>query len=347
MAGSEKEAPTEGGPPRRRRLYSGIQPTGDLHIGNYLGAIANWVRLSQPFAATFGIVDYHAMTMPYEPKVLSDRIREMAADLIACGLDPEICTLYVQSQGPAHTELAWILSCVAPMGELERMTQFKDKARQSKKTVNAGLFTYPILQTADILLYKGEAVPVGEDQLQHLELSRVIARAFNRRFGKTFPEPKPIVGDGARILGLDGQSKMSKSLDNQVELAEAPESYRKKLARAVTDTQRVRRDDPGRPEVCNIFTLHGHFTPEQEREEMAAGCRTAAFGCYDCKMRFCDHMETVLGPIRERSLELRARPAEIDGLLAEGASRASAVAAETLREVRERTGIAGPFGRTG
>jgi tryptophanyl-tRNA synthetase len=324
---------------KNKRLFSGIQPTGTLHIGNFLGAIANWITYAEEHSAVYSIVDYHAMTMPYEPANVGRACTEMAAGLIASGLDPDKCTLYVQSQVPEHTELAWILSCVTPMGELSRMTQFKDKSQQNKKGVNAGLLNYPILQAADILLHKGQLVPVGADQLQHLELSRVVARNFNRRFGKTFPEPNAVTGKGARIVGLDGNAKMSKSLGNQVDLTEPYDSLKKKLSRAVTDTQRVRRDDPGRPEVCNVFSLHGHFTPEAKRAELDAGCRDASIGCFDCKMVLVAHMDQFLAPIRARSEDLLSKPDEIADILHAGATKARQSARETLCEVREKTGL--------
>lgn len=330
---------------RPRRLFSGIQPTGTLHIGNWLGAIQNWVRLIEETDATFCVVDYHAMTVDYDPADMAPRIRAMATELIACGVDPERCTLYVQSQVPEHTELAWILMCVTPIAELERMTQFKDKAAQHKKNVNAGLFSYPALQAADILLHLAEVVPVGEDQVQHLELSRMLARKFNRRFGRILPEPRPIVGAGARIMGLDADNKMSKSLGNQVDLCAPTEEITRMVTRAVSDPQRIRRDDPGRPEVCNIYSLHGHFTPEAEREAIAVACRAGTIGCFDCKKTLAGGIDAAVAPIRDRAAELREQPGAVDDLLAHGAAKARARARETIDRVRDACGIAGPFGR--
>ena len=239
-----------------QRIFSGIQPSGELHLGNYLGAVKNWVTLQHTYESFFCIVDYHAITVPYEPDDLRQRTRDMAVSLIASGLDPSVCTLFVQSMVPEHTELAWIFNTVTPLGELERQTQFKEKAAR-QESIPAGLLNYPVLQAADILLYKAELVPVGEDQVQHLELSREIARRWNAKFasgnGEFFPEPKPLLTPARRVMGLDGQAKMSKSLGNTVGLLEDPKDVWDKLRPAVTDPKRVRRTDPGTPEVCTIY----------------------------------------------------------------------------------------------
>src|ERR1700674_2450160 len=240
------------------RIFSGIQPSGSLHIGNYLGAVKNWVDLQHKYESFFCIVDYHAITQPYEPADLRARTLDMALSLLAAGLDPTKCTLFVQSMVPEHTELAWIFNTLTPLGELERQTQFKDKA-QRQESVPAGLLNYPVLQAADILLYRATVVPVGEDQVQHLELSREIARRWNARFaGGTpfFPEPKPLLTPTRRIMGLDGQSKMSKSMGNTIGLLEEPEEIWAKLRPAVTDPKRVHRTDPGTPEVGTTYHRH-------------------------------------------------------------------------------------------
>ncbi len=216
------------------RIFSGIQPSGEIHIGNYVGAIRNWVKLVERYECIFCVVDYHAITIDYEVTELRRRILEAAAVLVACGLTPERCTVFIQSQVLEHTELAWIFNCVTPIGELERMTQFKEKGRQHRENINLGLLAYPVLQAADILVYKAGFVPVGEDQVQHVELSREIARKFNARFGETFPEPQAILSDAPKILGLDGKSKMSKSLNNTLGLLESPESIWEKLRIAAT-----------------------------------------------------------------------------------------------------------------
>ncbi len=320
------------------RVFSGIQPTGELHLGNYLGAVKNWVELVDDYDCIYCIVDLHAITVPYEPDELPDRVFDVAVSLLAAGLDPERCTLFVQSAVPEHTELAWILNTVTPLGDLQRMTQFKEKAAR-QESVEAGLLNYPVLQAADILLYRGERVPVGEDQFQHLELTREIARRWNRRFGELFPEPEPLAGTGPRILGLDGASKMSKSLGNTIPMIADRETFRSTVGTAVTDPARVRRDDPGNPHVCNVFALHEHFTDGAERDEIEVRCQTAELGCVDCKRRLADHLADDLAPIRERARELEAEPDRVHEILADGARRCRSIARETLAEAYERMGL--------
>jgi tryptophanyl-tRNA synthetase len=333
------------------RIFSGIQPSGELHIGNYLGAVKNWVALQHQYESFFCIVDYHAITVAYEPEDLRRRTRDMAVSLLAAGIDPEACTLFVQSMVPEHTELAWIFNTLTPLGELERQTQFKEKSAK-QESIPAGILNYPVLQAADILLYKADLVPVGEDQVQHLELSREIARRWNARFDPRsvnsdsgtsegfFPEPKPLLTPTRRIMGLDGQAKMSKSLGNTVGLLEAPGDIWEKLRPAVTDPKRVRRTDPGTPEVCNIFHLHKAFSPPETVEHVAVQCRTAGWGCIDCKRVLFESMEREIAPIRERAAAIRARETEVDEILAAGAERARKIARETLREAKERMGLA-------
>lgn len=323
----------------RKRLFTGFQPTGELHIGHHIGAITNICRLLADHEAIVSIVDYHAITVEYDPAAMKDRIFKAAAMLMADGLTPDRCTLFVQSAVPEHTELAWILSTVTGMGELERMTQYKDKSKDNAENINAGLFTYPVLQAADILLYRAGVVPVGEDQAQHLELSREIARRFNRRYGNIFPEPATLLTEIPRILGLDGKRKMSKSLGNDVRLSEKPEAVWKKLSTAVTDENRKRRTDPGNPAVCNIFTLHRFFTGEAERRKIDADCRSAAIGCVDCKKVLAAGMERDLGPVRARYEEYLARPETVWQNLEAGAARCRAIARETMRDVRKAMGL--------
>jgi tryptophanyl-tRNA synthetase len=323
------------------RIFSGIQPSGELHIGNYLGAVKNWVALQHTAESIFCIVDYHAITGTFEPAQLRQRRRDMALGLLASGIDPNVASLFVQSDVPEHTELAWIFNSVAPLGELERQTQFKEKS-QRMESVNAGLLTYPILQAADIMLYRADLVPVGEDQLQHLELSRVIARRWNAQFAaeeEFFPEPKPLLTPTRRIMGLDGQSKMSKSMGNTIGLMEPREEIWAKLRPAVTDPKRIKKTDPGTPEVCNIYHLHKAFSPPATVEHVAAQCSTAGWGCIDCKKVLLDSMETELVPIRTRAEELRAQPAQLEDALASGADKCRAIARETMRGVRDRMGF--------
>ncbi|HEY4953749.1 MAG TPA: tryptophan--tRNA ligase [Gemmatimonadaceae bacterium] len=325
------------------RIFSGIQPSGEPHIGNYLGAIKNWVTLQREYESFFCIVDYHAITVPYEPADLRQRTRDMAISLIAAGVDPSACTLFVQSMVPEHTELAWIFNTITPLGELERQTQFKEKSAK-QESIAAGLLNYPVLQAADILLYKADLVPVGEDQVQHLELSREISRRWNAKFAPEglpfFPEPKPLLTPTRRIMGMDGQTKMSKSMGNAIGLLEDPKDIWEKLRPAVTDPKRVRRTDPGTPEVCNIYHLHRAFSSPATVEHVAVQCRSAGWGCIDCKRVLFESMEAELGPIRERAAEVTANVSELNEMLAAGAAHARSLARETLREVKDLMGLA-------
>ena len=323
----------------KKRLFSGIQPSGDVHIGNYLGAIKNWVRMIEQYDCIFCIVDYHAITIEYDPKEMQRCILNAAAVNIAAGLDPNRCTIFVQSYVPEHTELAWILNTITPMGHLERMTQFKDKSKQHRENINAGLFTYPVLQTADILLYKGEAVPVGEDQVQHIELAREIARKFNLRYGETFPDPQEVLSAAPRIMGLDGKTKMSKSLGNYISLVETPESIWKKLSTAVTDENRKRRTDPGNPEICNLFTLHKHFSKKEQIDRINVVCRTAEIGCIECKKILSDNIVEVLTPIRYRYEQLIKDTTYLLDLLHTCAKKCKNIAENTMSEVKRKMGL--------
>ncbi|MBA3646250.1 MAG: tryptophan--tRNA ligase [Gemmatimonadaceae bacterium] len=326
------------------RIFSGIQPSGALHIGNYLGAVENWVELQHKYDSFFCIVDYHAITVPYEPADLVARTRDMAVSLLAAGIDPSKSSLFVQSMVPEHTELAWILNTVTPLGELERQTQFKEKTAKDE-SILAGILNYPVLQAADILLYKADLVPVGEDQVQHLELSREVSRRWNAKFDSNsaegfFPEPKPLLTPTRRIMGLDGQAKMSKSLGNTIDLLEEPAQIWEKLRPAMTDPARKRREDPGTPEVCNIYSLHRAFSPPDLVETVAVNCRTAGWGCIDCKKALAQSMENDLAPIRERAKEITANPKMVAAALDAGAGKARGVAQATMKEVKQKMGLA-------
>jgi tryptophanyl-tRNA synthetase len=323
----------------RKHFFSGIQPSGRLHIGNYLGAIKQWIALQDEYEPVFGIVDYHAMTVRYDPSEMGTRVLDAAASYLAAGLDPEKSILMVQSDVPEHTELAWIMNCITPMGRLSRIPTFKDKVRQHPDNVNMGLFDYPVLMAADILLYKSEIVPVGEDQVPHLEFTREVARRFNSIFGETFPEPAEVLSTGARILGLDGVNKMSKSLDNCIYLDDTDDEIRKKLGSAFTDPARKRRADAGHPDICNIMNQHRVFSTPEEQKECAEGCRTASMGCVDCKKILMGHMIEMIAPLRERKHELLSRPDDIKDILRSGAERARPIARATMDEVRKAIGV--------
>lgn len=324
------------------RVFSGIQPSGELHIGNYLGAVKNWVALQGQHESFFCIVNYHAITVAYLPDDLRRRTRDMAISLLASGLDEAKCTLFVQSDVPEHTELQWIFNTVTPLGELERQVQFKDKAGKQEQ-VMAGLLNYPVLQAADILLYLADTVPVGEDQVQHLELSRVVARNWNARFSPDapyFPEPQPKLTPTRRIVGLDGQAKMSKSLGNTIGLLESPDEMWNKLRPAITDPARQRKTDPGTPENCKtVFELHKAFSSAETVKEVDENCRGAKWGCIDCKKVLHANMVAELTPIRTRAEALQANPKQVDALLAEGGRKARAVAQETIRTVKDKMGL--------
>jgi tryptophanyl-tRNA synthetase len=322
-----------------KRVFSGIQPTGDIHVGNYLGAIKNWVKLIDEYDCIYCIVDYHAMTIPYEPSLMPKRVFDAALVNIACGLDPERCTVFIQSHVPEHTELTWFFNCITPIGDLERMTQFKQKAREYRQNINTGLLDYPILQAADILIYKAHYVPVGVDQVQHVELTRDIARRFNQRFGEIFPEPQVLQSPTPKILGLDGKAKMSKSLNNYIGMLEPADIIWEKLRTATTDVRRVRRSDPGNPEDCNLFTLHQAFTPQDRLQAIRRGCETAQIGGIECKRELWKNMMVELEPIQEKAKSLQSDPKPVKEALLDGASRCRAMAQAIMQEVRLLVGL--------
>ncbi|MCA9678689.1 MAG: tryptophan--tRNA ligase [Myxococcales bacterium] len=322
-----------------KTVFSGIQPSGELHLGNYLGAIRNWVALQDQYRCIYCVVDYHAITQTYAARDMPGRVFDMVVDLLALGVDPERSTLFVQSMVPEHTELCWVLNNVTGHGDLERMTQFKDKSQNQADNINVGLFDYPVLQAADILLYKAELVPVGQDQVQHIELARRIARSFNHRWGKVFPECQPLLTATPKILGLDGQAKMSKSLGNTISLGEPEKKVRKKLASAATDPARVTREDPGNPDVCNVFTIHKAVSRDEDLAWVREGCTTAGIGCVDCKTRLADNLLAELGPYHERRAALLAAPQQVKDILYAGADKARAAAKQTMDQVREKLGL--------
>jgi tryptophanyl-tRNA synthetase len=331
---------SESKPAPRKTIFSGIQPSGELSIGNYLGAVRTWTEQvrekSENDTLYFCIVDAHGITAPYKPKDMRARIDAFAINLLACGVDPSRAVVFVQSDVREHTELAWYLASVTPMGDLARMTQFKDKS-DGQEFVSTALFTYPILMSADILLYKANLVPVGDDQLQHLELARETARRFNHRFGRIFPEPQPKLSASPRIMGTDGLTKMSKSKGNAIGLFDTPKDFWKKLQGAYTDPQRAQRSDPGRPDVCNIFTMHRAMSSETEQQAIRVNCETAAFGCYDCKKILHENFEREVEPMRERRESLQIET--VRQILGDGAETARVTARRTLTQVREAMGL--------
>jgi tryptophanyl-tRNA synthetase len=324
-------------PAHRPRIFSGIQPSGIVHLGNDLGAIRNYVMLQFEYEAIYCIVDYHALTSTHDPDLVRTRTREMAAGLLALGLDPERCTLFVQSHRPEHTELMWLLATVTPVSWLERTPTYKEKKQFQPDDVNHGLLTYPVLQAADIVIYKAGLVPVGKDQAAHLELSREIVRAFNNRYGETFPEPQAVFTEAPVVLGTDGVRKMSKSLGNTIDVLGEPELIRKQVMSMVTDTRRILRTDPGRPEVCNVCQLHRFFGDDYE--DVWEGERTARTGCVDTKKLLAERIISHYAGARERYAELLAKPGEVDGILEAGADRLRPMAQATMAEVHAKMGL--------
>jgi len=332
--------PPSGSPPLRERVFSGIQPTGELHLGNYFGAIRTWVHLQEGYDCVYCIVDYHAITVDYDPKELPRRTLAMAMDLLACGIDPERSILFVQSHVPEHTELAWIFNCFASYGDLTRMTQFKEKAKE-EEFVSAGLFDYPVLQAADILLYRASRVPVGEDQLQHLELTRDIARRFNHRLGEEFfPEPEPILSEAPRIMSpADPTQKMSKSLGEKhyIGLMEPEDSIYRKIRTAVTDIGP--RGSEMSPGVRNLFLILKLTAPEGVYRELEGEYHEGSLKYIKLKEVVYEHLMEHLRPIRERRQKLEEEPDQVREILQEGAARARAIAQENMRRVRELVGV--------
>lgn len=327
----------------KQRVFSGARPTGRQHIGNYLGAIRNYVALQEQgsYECIYCIVDIHALTTLEDTGKLQLDIHEMMLDWLAAGLDPQKSILFVQSHVPEVMELHTLLSMVTPLSWLLRVPTFKEKARMQPHNINYGLVGYPVLMTADIVLYKAEVVPVGEDQLPHLELAREIARRFNSLFGPTFPEPQAKLTSYPMVMGLNGAQKMGKSYNNYIELAATPEETLKLVMTAVTDPARKYRSDPGHPEICNVFRLHSFFNPERV-DELATQCRTADIGCVDCKKLLAEGINSNLADFRERRDSFAATPKYVAEVLAEGAHRAQAIARETLREVKEKMGLIPP-----
>lgn len=322
------------------RIISGIQPTGQLHIGNYLGAIKQWTELQNKEECIFFIADLHSLTVPYEPKELQNNILEAAIAYLAAGIDPSKSIFFVQSKVKEHTELTWILNSVCPVGDLERMIQFKEKAKQFKKNINAGLLTYPTLMAADILLYKAESVPVGKDQVQHIELAREIARRFNQRYGKTFPEPKPLLSEGAKIMSLtDPKKKMSKSSGPEgcLFLFDEPETIRKKIMSAVTDTgKEVKFSARTKPGISNLLIVYSLISGKKVKE-LEGEFKNKNYS--EFKKSLAEALVNFLEPFRNKKRELVSRKIYIDEILRMGANKARSLAESTMQEVSSKTGL--------
>ena len=321
------------------RVFSGARPTGRQHLGNFLGAIKNYVALQDNYDCVYCIVDLHALTTLDEFEDLKQNSAEMALDWLAAGIRPEETIMFVQSHVPQVTELHTILSMFTPLGKLTDLPTFKEKIAQHPHNINYGLVGYPVLMTADIALYRATVVPVGVDQASHLEFAREIVRTFNFRTKRqALVEPQMKNTEYPKVLGTDGVQKMSKSLNNHIELAATPEETQKRVMTMVTDPQRARRSDPGRPEVCNVFTLHQTFSandvPMVERE-----CRAAGIGCVDCKKLLAKNLNEYLAPFRERRAELARNPDDVWDVLHDGARRARVLADETLNDVKEAVGL--------
>jgi tryptophanyl-tRNA synthetase len=322
----------------KKRILSGMRPTGKLHLGHYFGVLQNWIALQDEFDCFFMVADWHALTSEWKnPSAIPQNTREVAADWIAAGLDPAKSVIFVQSAVPQHTELFTILSCYTPLGWLERVPTYKEAQQNlaDKGVDNYAFLGYPVLQAADILLYKGNVVPVGEDQLPHLELTREIVRRFNSNVGvEVFPEPQAKLTQTPKLLGLDGQ-KMSKSLGNTIELSEDLASVEKKVRAMFTDPNRKKRSDPGNPDICNVFSFHGMLNTKERHAEIQAQCRTAQIGCVECKAELAKKMVDWLRPIQERRRALLAQPKALDEILAAGNARARSIAEQTMNEVRQ------------
>ncbi|MCL2149717.1 MAG: tryptophan--tRNA ligase [Dehalococcoidia bacterium] len=322
----------------KKHVFSGVRPTGRLHLGNYLGAVKNYVALQDEYECVYAVVDLHALTTLEETGKLKDNVCEVLLDLLAAGLDPTRSIIFAQSHVPEVTELFTLLGMVTPLSWLLRVPTFKEKVKMHPHNVNYGLVGYPVLMASDILIYKAEVVPVGEDQLPHLELTREIVRRFNEHFGPTFAEPQAKLTNYPMVVGLDGRDKMSKSLNNHIELAATAEETAKKVMSAVTDPARKLRGDSGHPEVCNVYKLQGHFN-NQRSAFIADECREAKIGCVECKRSLAEAINTELAPLRARRTELAAHPENIERILQHGAEQAKIIARSTLTEVKQRMGL--------
>jgi len=331
---------------RKKVVLSGMRPTGPLHLGNYVGALRRWVKLQDSHRCFFAIVPWHALSSEYEnPAVIKDYTFEVALDWLSAGLDPEKSVLFLQSEVKEHAELHLLLSMITPLPWLERVPTFKEQQLelQDRELNTYGFLGYPLLQTADIIIYKAEIVPVGEDQAFHIELAREIVRRFNRFYGQVFPEPQIMLTEVSKLAGTDGR-KMSKSYGNAIYLKDSPETIKKKILPMVTDTRRKRRSDPGEPDDCPVFTLHKAFVSETKREELAAGCRSASIGCLDCKKVVIEALIEEFADFREKRAYYGKHPQLVWEIFNQGSQKARQVAQKTMEEVRQAMGLVFPSG---
>jgi len=322
----------------KKIVLSGIRPTGKLHIGHYVGALENWIKLQNQnqYQNYHLIADYHVLTTSLDTSNIENDSIEMAIDWIASGIDPEKSPIFRQSQVKEHTELHLIFSMLITTARLERNPTVKEQVRDLKiENITYGHLGYPVLQAADILLYKGNYVPVGEDQVPHIEITREIARKFNQTWGEVFPEPEPLLTQFARLPGLDGNAKMSKSLNNAILISDEPDTIKQKLRKAVTDPQKIRKNDPGRPEICLVFTYHKKFNTE-EVYEIEAGCRSGSLGCVECKLKCSDRIANFFEPVRLKRKDLESKPEQIKEILIDGETKARKVAQATMNEVHQK-----------
>lgn len=323
----------------KKRILSGMRPTGKLHIGHYVGALSNWIALQNEYQNYHLIADYHVLTTDLDSSNIEENSIEMLIDWLAAGLDPEKSPMFRQSQIKEHTELFLIFSMLITQNRLERNPTLKDQVRDLNiQQIIYGHLGYPVLQAADILLYKGDAVPVGEDQVPHIEITREIARKFNNQYGNVFPEPEPKLTKIPRLPGLDGDAKMSKSLGNTILLSDDAEIVKKKIKKAVTDPQRIRKGDPGRPEICLVFTYHKFYNAE-EVPEIEKGCRSGELGCFDCKMKCAAKISESMAPILEKRKYYENHLDEVKDILHNGEQKAKEVATDTMQQVREKMKI--------
>jgi tryptophanyl-tRNA synthetase len=325
----------------KKRVLSGMQASGKLHLGNLIGALSNWVRLQDSYDCYYFVADWHALTTGYaDPSSLKESTQDILVNFLAAGLDPEKCTIFLQSRVLEHAELHLLLSMITPLGWLERVPTYKEKQQElrDRDLSTYGFLGYPLLQTADIIIYRASYVPVGIDQVPHLEISREIARRFNHLYKEIFPEPEALLTEFPKMVGTDGR-KMSKSYDNALYLSDTPQQVEQKLKTMVTDPARVKRSDTGNPELSPVYHLHKIFSSQEEQDEVAKGCRTAGIGCIDCKKILIKNVFSVMGPIWDKRNELLKNPDILHDIAKKGTEKASAVARETMKLVREAMGL--------